>query len=65
MLHSKVKHVQAIHLVNLAFIALATCTGSAALQNMSARIGLSFGKMFSAMEKNKGPYGFRTPPASI
>ena len=65
MLHSKVKHVQTIHLVNLEFIALATCSGVVALQIMSPRIGLSFDKMFSAMGKNKGPYGFRTPPASI
>ena len=65
MLHSKVKHVQTIHLVKVACIALATCSGVLALQNMSPRIGLSFGKMFSAMGKNMGPYGFRTPPASI
>ena len=64
MLHSKVKHVQTIHLVNVACIALATCSGVLALQNMSPSIGHSFGKICSAMTKNMGPYSFRTPPAT-
>ena len=65
MMHSNVKHVQTIHLVNVACIALATCSGVLALLNMSPSIGLSFDKMCSAMTKNMGPYSFRTPPASV
>ena len=56
MLHFNVKHVQTIHLVKVACIALAICSGVLALQNMSPSFVLSFGKICSVMTKNKGQY---------